>query len=184
MADPRGTPGSQVALNNLESGEGGLLIEWSAPRAGEIDDVNGWRLASPHWTAQRQRLIGKQLEAALMGEAEISEDEADPVEAFRAQWLNQWPLRSIPSGTAETLLPAGALGLPGRGPLLGPGAGVRGRPGRLRVTGRPSRQRVACPTAASRSTAGSATTGTRRSSICNACLRYAGSGCCSLGRAC
>jgi hypothetical protein len=97
----------QVALNELESGDGGLLIEWSAPRSLELDDVNAWRLASPHWTPQRQRLVGRQLEAALAGEAEISEDEADPVEAFRAQWLNQWPVKTIPSGLAETLLPAG-----------------------------------------------------------------------------
>src|SRR5262249_17022503 len=79
----------QVALSNLESGEGGLLIEWSAPRAGEIDDVDGWRLASPHWTAQRQRLVGKQLEAALAGEAEISADEADPGGAVPGQWARR-----------------------------------------------------------------------------------------------
>jgi hypothetical protein len=97
----------QVALQNLETGDGELLIEWSAPRAAPIDEPATWRLASPHWTPQRQRLVGKQLEAALAGEAEITEDEADPVEAFRSQWLDQWPLRTIPGGLAETLLPAG-----------------------------------------------------------------------------
>jgi hypothetical protein len=97
----------QVALSNLELGDGDLLIEWSTPKTFELDDVNGWRLASPHWTAQRQRVVGKQLEAVLAGEAEVSEDEMDPVEAFRAQWLNQWPNRSIPVGAGELLLPAG-----------------------------------------------------------------------------
>jgi hypothetical protein len=97
----------QVALANLETGDGELLIEWSAPRGAPIDEPGTWRLASPHWTPQRQRLVGKQLEAALAGEAEVTEDEADPVEAFRSQWLDQWPLRTVPSGTAETLLPPG-----------------------------------------------------------------------------
>jgi hypothetical protein len=97
----------KVALANLERSDGDLLIEWSAPRACELDDVAGWRAASPHWTRQRERLVGRQLEAARTGEAELVEDEADPVKAFRAQWLNQWPDRSIPTGTGEPLLPAG-----------------------------------------------------------------------------
>ena len=97
----------QVALAGLEVGDGDLLIEWSAPQTAELDDQAAWRMASPHWTAQRQRTVRKQLEAAQAGEAEVSDDEMDPVEAFRAQWLNQWPNRSIPIGTTEYLLPAG-----------------------------------------------------------------------------
>jgi hypothetical protein len=64
-------------------------------------------LASPHWTAQRERLVGKQLEAARAGEADVVQDEADPVEAFKAQWLNAWPDRSVPVQNGEPLLPAG-----------------------------------------------------------------------------
>jgi hypothetical protein len=114
----------QVALANLEQGDGELLIEWSAPKSCELDDMAGWRAASPHWTPQRQRLVGKQLEAVQAGEAEVTDDEMDPVEAFRAQWLNQWPNRSIPTGTSEQLLPAGLWaylcepGLAGEGPLF------------------------------------------------------------------
>jgi hypothetical protein len=114
----------KVALDNLEVGDGDLLIEWSAPRAAELDDVMGWRAASPHWTAQRERLVGKQLEAVRAGEAELVEDEADPVEAFRAQWLNQWPTRSVPTGSGEPLLPPGLWaflaepGVQSRGPLF------------------------------------------------------------------
>jgi hypothetical protein len=38
-----------------------------------------------------------------------AEDEPDPVESFRAQWLNQWPRKLIePRGEVEELLPAGA----------------------------------------------------------------------------
>ena len=113
----------KVALQNLEVGDGDLLIEWSAPRATAIDDIQGWRLASPHWTPQRQRLIGKQVEAVQAGEGEVGKDEADPVEAFRAQWLNQWPTKSIPVTVGDSLLPSGLWGflaepVSGDGPLF------------------------------------------------------------------
>jgi len=97
----------QVALAGLEVGDGDLLIEWSAPQGAELDDVKAWRLASPHWSTQRQRLIGKRLEAMRAGETEDPE-EPDPVESFRAQWLNQWPRRAAMTvGDTEALLPAG-----------------------------------------------------------------------------
>ena len=97
----------QVALADLAAGGGDLLIEWSAPRDADLDDVAAWRLASPHWTPQRERLIARQLEKARAGDLE-DPDEPDPVEAFRAQWLNQWPHRiTLPTGNTEELLPAG-----------------------------------------------------------------------------
>src|SRR4030095_13719302 len=60
----------QLGLAPLETGEGDLLIEWSASRDRPIDDVAGWRLASPHWTPQREKPIAKQLLAAQRGELE------------------------------------------------------------------------------------------------------------------
>jgi hypothetical protein len=113
----------RAALERLESGDGDLLIEWSTPKSLPVDDRAGWRLASPHWTEQRERLIRRQLDAVEAGEAEVFEDEADPVEAFRAQWLNQWPDRLVPTGVGEPLLPPGLWahlaepGLRGGGPL-------------------------------------------------------------------
>lgn len=113
----------RVALDSLELGEGDLLIEWSAGPGVELDDVDGWRAASPHWTTQRHRLVGKQLEAALAGEEADDPEEPDPVEAFRAQWLNQWPRRiQVPDGRTEDLLPPGlwdalADSVDGDGPL-------------------------------------------------------------------
>lgn len=113
----------QAAIEALEMGTGDLLIEWSAPRSFDIDDVHGWRLASPHWTPQREKLIQRQLEVMRAGQIDDPE-EPDPVESFRAQWLNQWPLtRSNASGPIEDLLPAGVWadrtepGLNGTGPL-------------------------------------------------------------------
>lgn len=96
-----------VALNGLEVGDGDLLVEWSAPADAELDDRAAWRLASPHWAPQRERLIGKAYEKMLAGEIE-DPDEPDPIESFRAQWLNQWPRRlTEPSGPTEPLLPDG-----------------------------------------------------------------------------
>jgi len=92
----------QAALANLETGDGDLLVEWSAPQESGIADVAAWRLASPHWT-----------------------EEPDPEAAFRAQWLNQWPkVLASPNGPVEALLPAGmwerleAPGLVSDGPLF------------------------------------------------------------------
>lgn len=78
------------ALEELGTGAGDLLIEWSSPRSADLDDRTAWRLASPHWTSRRERLIAKRLAAAQSGESDDI-DEPDPIEAFRAQWLNQWP---------------------------------------------------------------------------------------------
>jgi hypothetical protein len=98
----------QVALADLEGGDGDLLIEWSAPQGAELDDMKAWRQASPHWTAQRQRRIQKQLDAIRTGGEHDDPDEPDPVESFRAQWLNQWPQRTTsPGGPTEPVLPAG-----------------------------------------------------------------------------
>src|SRR5262245_13516253 len=97
----------QMALAELEVGDGDLLIEWSAPPEAELDEVAAWRQASPHWTAQRERMISKRLEAARAGELEDPE-EPDPIESFRCQWLNQWPRRKVePAGATEALLPEG-----------------------------------------------------------------------------
>jgi hypothetical protein len=112
----------KAALVQLESGEGDLLIEWSTPKASALDDIDGWRQASPHWTPQRERLIRRQLEQVQSGESEVYEDETDPVEAFRAQWLNQWPDRTVPTGVGELLLPAGLWAHLEQSGLLGDGA--------------------------------------------------------------
>jgi len=96
-----------LALDGLDSPDGDLLIEWSAPLDAQLDDVRAWRLASPHWTPARERLIRKRLDAAQAGELD-DPDEPDPVESFRAQWLNQWPRRkNEPAGATEDLFPAG-----------------------------------------------------------------------------
>jgi len=97
----------QLALAELELGDGDLLIEWSAPLDAELESLEAWRMASPHWTPARERMIRKRLEAAQSGES-LDPEEPDPIESFRAQWLNQWPRRRVePAGATEDLLPEG-----------------------------------------------------------------------------
>lgn len=99
-----------VALASLGApGAGDLLIEWSAPRLMDLEDRAGWRMASPHWSERRERLIAKKVAAALSGQVDPDADDPDPIEAIRTQWLNQWPPRLTPaSGTGVALLPDGA----------------------------------------------------------------------------
>jgi hypothetical protein len=82
-----------TALAELDDPDATLLIEWSAHRDADIDDRDAWRRASPHWSPGRQRLIEKRVAAVRAGEL-LDPDEADPVESFRSQFLNIWPLRT------------------------------------------------------------------------------------------
>jgi hypothetical protein len=81
-----------------------LIVEWSTPRYYALDDVDGWRLASPVWSGQREQLIGMRVQRALSGFASEDPNEPDPVESVRAQWLNQWPIKLTVQGKVEALL--------------------------------------------------------------------------------
>jgi hypothetical protein len=91
------------ALENLDTGDGPLLLEWSAPPDADLDDRTAWRLASPHWTPKRERLIAQRLEGALAGESD-DVDEPDPLTSFRTQWLNQWPAKRLKVTKGEPLV--------------------------------------------------------------------------------
>ena len=97
----------QTALAQLEIGDDVLLIEWSAPHTVELDDRRGWRLASPHWSTRRERMIAQRHQAMLSGEV-VDPEEPDPQESFASQWLNRWPRKlAEPTGATEPLLPLG-----------------------------------------------------------------------------
>ena len=112
--------------------------------------------------------------AALAGTLR-AEDEPDPIESFRAQWLNQWPQKPLETrGDVEDLLPAGALGRPGRGRMFAPtGPSVGGGRGRLRARRRRRRRRENRRWPPRAATAGCTTTGTTPSPRCN-CWRRGG----------
>jgi len=97
-----------AALDNLESGDDDvLLIEWSAPGNADPGDRAAWRLASPHWTPRREKVVAAELESAQSG-ALLDPDEPNPLEGFRSQWLNVWPATA-----AGRVLPGGELLAPG-----------------------------------------------------------------------
>jgi hypothetical protein len=81
-----------AALAELEAPAETLLVEWSARRDAAIDDRAAWRQASPHWSKGRQRLLEQRLAKVTAGEL-LDDDEADPVESFRSQYLNIWPAK-------------------------------------------------------------------------------------------
>lgn len=81
-----------------------LILEWSAPRHLDLDDVEGWRMASPSWTPEREQRIRMRVQRALSGFASEDDDEPDPVESVRAQWLNQWPAKLTARRRIESLV--------------------------------------------------------------------------------
>ncbi|HEY1117735.1 MAG TPA: hypothetical protein VGE43_08520, partial [Acidimicrobiales bacterium] len=70
-----------------------LLLYWGARPQDDPGDPATWRKASPHWTEDRARMIASKYEKALLGEADPQADDPDPMEGFRAQYLNIWSLR-------------------------------------------------------------------------------------------
>lgn len=87
--------------------DGSLLMEWSTPRGGDLDDRDAWRQASPYWTPKRERWIAQRLAAARSGESD-DVDEPDPLESFRSQWLNQWPAKRIAAMKGDPVVEPGA----------------------------------------------------------------------------
>jgi len=92
-AHPRATSLFIDRRANALAGGSILILEWSAPPWLELDDRQGWRMASPHWSDQREAVVAKALARAL---APRSSDlnEQDPVGTFRGQYLNQWPVKA------------------------------------------------------------------------------------------
>jgi hypothetical protein len=82
------------AFSRWAAPETSLLVEWSAPAGVELDDRDGWRAASPHWSPARERLLTAKLARVEQGDSE-DPDEDDARESFRSQWLNTWPVRKL-----------------------------------------------------------------------------------------
>jgi hypothetical protein len=93
-----------LALEELEAGTGDLLMEWSAPHEAGVDDREGWRLASPQWTKQREQQLERELYRLLAGE-QRDDGEPDPEQSFRSQWLNQWPRELVKRSGVGLLRP-------------------------------------------------------------------------------
>lgn len=81
-----------------------LLIVWAAPFGADPGDPEVWRAASPHWSADRAKLIAKKYEKALAGEADPEADDPDPMAGFTAQYLNLWRLRERKADKGDALV--------------------------------------------------------------------------------
>lgn len=95
------------ALSQLDEPEDVLIMEWSAVRGDALEDRGAWRAASPHWSARRERLLESKLRRAQSGQSD-DPDEDDPLEAFRAQYLNVWPVSRLTTAKDEALVDGGA----------------------------------------------------------------------------
>lgn len=70
-----------------------LLLLWGARPGSDLADPEVWRVASPHWSEDRRRMIAAKYEKALAGESDPEFDDPDPVRGFEAQYLNVWRLK-------------------------------------------------------------------------------------------
>lgn len=66
-----------------------LLLLWGALPDQDFDDPEVRRLASPHWSKDREQLVERTYLAAKSGVSEV--DDPDPIRGWAAQYLNVWP---------------------------------------------------------------------------------------------
>lgn len=97
------------ALNGVS--EDTLLLFWGAPPDADTDDPQTWRLASPHWSPDRARLVLEKWRAAKEGGTEL--DDPDPLRGWAAQYLNVWPFL-LTAGGSKVLPKWGDLSAPVR----------------------------------------------------------------------
>lgn len=72
-----------------------LLLLWAAAPDAEPGDEDAWRAASPYWSPARHDAITRAYDKALRGEVDPEADDPDPMEGFKAQYLNQWRVKKI-----------------------------------------------------------------------------------------
>jgi hypothetical protein len=81
-----------------------LLLWWAALPQDDPGDPETWRKASPHWSADRARYVASKYEKALAGEEDPEADDPDPMEGFRAQYLNVWPPLNVKVVRGEAIV--------------------------------------------------------------------------------
>lgn len=91
------------AIDALDSGEGTLLLEWSAPRNADLADEVAWFQSSPHWSKHRERDIRAAVRTALPYVTDGPGMHELPAGVY-AQWFNVWPLKGGVEGRGERLL--------------------------------------------------------------------------------
>lgn len=81
-----------------------LLLWWGVLAGADIGDPETWRLASPHWSEDRARMIESKYTKALAGEVDPDADDPDPLRAFESQYLNMWKLRERKSAPGDQVV--------------------------------------------------------------------------------
>lgn len=94
----------QAALT-MEASEA-LLLLWAAPAGADPGDPEVWKAASPHWSEDRRRMIADKYAKALAGEADPQADDPDPMEGFKAQYLNMWRLTEAKVDRGDSVVSA------------------------------------------------------------------------------
>lgn len=101
----RSTMKTRIAQAIASLGRGRvLLLLWGALPQDDPGDPATWRKASPHWSEDRRRMLEGKYEAALAGEADPEADDPDPMEGFRAQYLNVWPPLNVKPQRGEAVV--------------------------------------------------------------------------------
>lgn len=96
-----------AALDELATGDGTLLLEWSAARDADLMSAEAARMASPHWSQRRARTIAAAVAKAVPYLA-AGPGEHELVAGVRCQWFNIWPLHGGVESRGEPLLAATA----------------------------------------------------------------------------
>lgn len=94
-----------------------LLLLWGAEPNDPPGELSTWRKASPHWSEARRKLIAGKYERAMRGEADPEAADPDPMEGFRAQYLNHWPSWQAPREKGDHVIVADAWEVLRRGGL-------------------------------------------------------------------
>jgi hypothetical protein len=76
----------------MAGSKGTLLMLWGADPDAATDDRSAWRSASGHWSEDRAEMMEDKYLEALEAERNPSPDNLNPLEGFRAQYMNIWPL--------------------------------------------------------------------------------------------
>jgi hypothetical protein len=92
------------ALGQLDEPGDLLIVEWSVPEtAVELDDRELWRMASPAWSQQRERMLAGKLRADAL--------------TFVTQYLNRWPKPRRAEDVDQLVDPDVLAAAAGSGPL-------------------------------------------------------------------
>ena len=106
----RSTMKTRIAQAFALVGDRVLLLLWGARPQDDPGARATWKAASPHWSEDRERMLAAKYDAALAGEVDPEADDPDPMEGFRAQYLNVWPPLNVKPVRGEPVVDRVAWG--------------------------------------------------------------------------